>query len=75
LYGQTVVQEQNNTYVDPGYFGVSAKLFKSDTLCYATDMYYNSSSAKGISTSTQSYSNGCGSGSYSSKGTSAAYNG
>ncbi|PWW01197.1 hypothetical protein DFQ01_11087 [Paenibacillus cellulosilyticus] len=75
LYGQTRVDNQASGSIPSGYMGAKARLYKSDVLCYETDLYYSNSASSGIGVSTQSYSTGCGSGTYSSKGISAAYNG
>ena len=71
LWAGTVAHSTDGN-VPTGYIGVKSRLYKSDALCKSTDFIYNTSRAAGLSNST---SGDCGSGTYYSKGVSAAYNG
>src|SRR5690554_1640701 len=73
LYGRTTVMNDSAGTVPTGYMGTQARLYKSDALCEADIMYYNTSETSGgitVLTDTD-----CGEGTYYSKGVTAAYNG
>lgn len=74
LYAGTGVYNQDTGNVPTGYMGVKSQLFKSDELYRYTDMWYNDSPSAGLGNSTLSgYDDP--SGTYYSKGITAAYNG
>ncbi|MFS0728351.1 hypothetical protein [Paenibacillus sp. 1P07SE] len=75
LLGLTRALTQDNSYAPAGYIGVRARLYKDSQLCYSTNMVYNHVAAQGYNATTQIYSDGCGSGTYHSRGESAAFNG
>lgn len=71
----TSMVKQTSGTVPSGYMGVKARLYKSTTLCKASDPTYNNSAVSGINGNVELGFSGCGSGNYNSKGVAYAYNG
>lgn len=74
VWADAWVETTGSAAVPTGYMGVQARLFKNDALYASTSMSYNSSSAYGISNVTQG-GQSFPSGTYYSKGVTAAYTG
>jgi hypothetical protein len=75
LYASARVNNQALGNIPTGYMSVKARLYKSTTLCAASDPFYNPSPANGISANTAIGGPDCGAGTYNSKGLTEAYNG
>jgi hypothetical protein len=74
VYASTTVSSQGTSSVPAGYMGAKASLYKNDALYEYTSMYYTTTAAVSTSVPTSGGTNAP-SGTYYSKGITAAYNG